>query len=507
MASFDRDGVEYNVEGEMLTEVEVDENPPDTDDEESIWTDDGDDMEENMEEEEAQAKSTRFLGPVDDMAVCAFDGHTDSVYCTAIHPTKKGTIITGGGDDKSFIWQYSDSGEIEHALELTGHTDTVSSVGFNYDGTLALTGSYDGTVRIWKVETGEAVVSLDGPEDIEFAEWHPRGNAVVAGSKDGTVWMWLVHNGQCVQVFAGHDGGVTCGCFTKDGNTVCSGGEDGTVRVWAPKTGKCKHVFEGHTGHEGMVTCMAGSNDGDLIITGSVDGRVLLLSVSRKKVLQTFVHSRPKVVQEEGGGPTPSTVPALEKDDDEDSFGGFDQGDEDEDAEGTLSVECVGFSNGDFRWGASGGLDKTLKVWDIVTGTCRAICPHGDSVVALKWHSSLPIVSTAALDHIVRVWDARSGILLLQLTGHRDLVTNLDFISIPQSSLSTASSTASATASISNAADSIVVDNTEENVNNVEGEINTKSIVKIEGMTDMIVSVSDDQTARVFYLDPFSLLT
>lgn len=47
-------GVEYNVDGEMLTEVEVDENPPE-DDEESIWTDDGgDDMEENMEEEEAQ---------------------------------------------------------------------------------------------------------------------------------------------------------------------------------------------------------------------------------------------------------------------------------------------------------------------------------------------------------------------------------------------------------------------------------------------------------------------
>jgi hypothetical protein len=54
MASFNSDSVEYNVEGEMLTEVEVDENPPDTDDEESIWTDDGDDMEENMEEEEAQ---------------------------------------------------------------------------------------------------------------------------------------------------------------------------------------------------------------------------------------------------------------------------------------------------------------------------------------------------------------------------------------------------------------------------------------------------------------------
>ena len=30
--------------------------------------------------------------------------------------------------------------------------------------------------------------------------------------------------------------------------------------------------------------------------------------------------------------------------------------------EGTMSVECVGFSGGSFRWAASGGMDKTLKV-------------------------------------------------------------------------------------------------------------------------------------------------
>lgn len=33
-----------------------------------------------------------------------------------------------------------------------------------------------------------------------------------------------------------------------------------------------------------------------------------------------------------------------------------------EDEEGTMSVECVGFSKGAFRWVASGGMDKTLKV-------------------------------------------------------------------------------------------------------------------------------------------------
>ena len=170
------------------------------------------------------------------------------------------------------MWQYPETAGITEPVscfELAGHTDTVSSVGFNYDGTLALTGSYDGTIRIWNVDTGELVIVLDGPEDIEFAEWHYRGNAVVAGSKDGTIWMWLTHNGQCVQVFAGHDGGVVCGCYTRDGTTVCSGGEDGTVRLWAPLTGKCKHVFEGHFGHEGPVTCIAsGGEGGDLLLTG-----------------------------------------------------------------------------------------------------------------------------------------------------------------------------------------------------------------------------------------------
>jgi angio-associated migratory cell protein len=181
-------------------------------------------------------------------------------------------IHPGGGDDRAFLWKYPEtpgSTEAESCFELTGHSDTVSSVGFNYDGTLALTGSYDGTIRIWNVETGELKIVLDGPEDIEFAEWHVKGNAVVAGSKDGTIWMWLTHNGQCVQVFAGHDGGVACGCYSKDGTTVCSGGEDGTIRLWAPLTGKCKHVFEGHFGHEGPVTCIASGGEGaDLLLTG-----------------------------------------------------------------------------------------------------------------------------------------------------------------------------------------------------------------------------------------------
>lgn len=265
-------------EGNELIEVEVDENPPDTDDDAStVWgTEIGDDQSEVEEYESLQMQFDTGV----DMSISTFSGHGDSVYCTAIHPSIPGLVITGGGDDNGYLWRYcpinpsdtidgSKPNGIVSVFELAGHTDTVSCVGFNFDGTFALTGSFDGTCRIWNVSTGEQHIVLEGPEDIEWAEWHPKGNAVVAGSSDGTVWLWLTDTGQCVMVFAGHDGKVACGMFSKDGKHVVTGGDDGTVRIWNPKTGVCKHVFEGHFAHEGAVTCMSGSVDGDSILTGN----------------------------------------------------------------------------------------------------------------------------------------------------------------------------------------------------------------------------------------------
>jgi ribosome assembly protein SQT1 len=154
--------------------------------------------------------------------------------------------------------------------ELGGHTDTVTAVGFNWDGSLCLTGGYDGVVRVWDVATGSERMVLEGPEDIEWAQWHSKGNAIIAGSRDGTAWMWMAHDGSCMQVFAGHDGDVSCGTFTADGKSVCTGGADGTVRVWSPKNGSCKHVFQGPAGgFDGMVTSLVGSPDGTMLLAGN----------------------------------------------------------------------------------------------------------------------------------------------------------------------------------------------------------------------------------------------
>ena len=130
-----------------------------------------------------------------------------------------------------------------------------------------------------------------------------------------------------------------------------------------------------------------------------------LLQVSGKRVLQSFQHSQPRAVD----GPLAGIKEeeGMNVDQDGDDMDGVE-----EETELVESVECVGFSHKDFKWIVSGGLDKTLKVWDIVNGVCRCVCQHAASVVSLQWHSSLPLVVSAALDNVVRVWDARAGLML-----------------------------------------------------------------------------------------------
>jgi ribosome assembly protein SQT1 len=111
-------------------------------------------------------------------------------------------------------------------------------------------------------------------------------------------------------------------------------------------------------------------------------------------------------------------------------------------------------------------MDKTLKVWDTVSGGLRSTCFHGGSVVSLKWHSTMPVICTAALDNSVRLWDARNGALLKEFTGHRDLVTSIDLMSIGRG---------------------------------------VEATVLLPGATDVIVSVSDDNTAKVFLFDIHNL--
>lgn len=312
-------------------------------------------------------------------AVGGFFDHTDSVYSVAINPKFSELVITGGGDDRAFIWNRFTGAKLH---ELKGHTDTVLATGFNFNGELAATGALDGTVKIWNTQTGALVSTLEGPQEgIEWLQWHQKGSVVLAGSGDGTAWMWL-SNGQCMAVFSGHSGSVTCGEFTCDGRRVATGSDDGSLRVWNPKTAASECLIAGHSFHDGPLTSLScHPSNASLVITGSQDHTARLVNISTGKVVGGLLGH-------------------------------------------TDSVESVGFSDpqhgGVANLAASGSVDGTIRIWDTNTLQTRTTFSHDDVVVKVQWRG--PLVFSSSADKTVRVWDARQGTPVRVFRGHQDLV-------------------------------------------------------------------------------------
>ena len=199
------------------------------------------------------------------------------------------------------------------------------------------------------------------------------------------------------------------------------------------------------------------------VLSGSVDGSLKLFHISNKRILGTFVHTSSDVA-----GQAQDRSMGAEDSMDTDEVPPQGEEVEDEEEEGIISnsiaVECIGFCHTDMPWVASGGMDQHLKIWNLDNGQLRLACAHGAAVVSLVWQRTLPLVTTASLDHIVRVWDARNGNQVISLTGHSQPITNVTSLSF------------------------------------IHGTDATQEISSSKEV-EAIVSVADDQTARLFVLD------
>lgn len=70
---------------------------------------------------------------------------------------------------------------------LSGHSDEVRSVATSADGTLAVSGSYDNTVKVWDLQTGEAIARFVADHAIHSCAISPDKKTIVAGDSGGFV--------------------------------------------------------------------------------------------------------------------------------------------------------------------------------------------------------------------------------------------------------------------------------------------------------------------------------
>ena len=71
---------------------------------------------------------------------------------------------------------------------LQGHSRGVTSVSFSPDGTKVASGSYDNTVKLWDVTSGECLQTLEGHSSIVFSvSFSPDGTKVASFSESKAV--------------------------------------------------------------------------------------------------------------------------------------------------------------------------------------------------------------------------------------------------------------------------------------------------------------------------------
>ncbi len=122
-------------------------------------------------------------------------------------------------------------------------------------------------------------------------KWPPAGSDparprpppyFVTGSLDGTLRLWSTMTGRSVRTFFGHVEGVWA--VAADALRIVSASEDGKIKIWDPRTGRCLRTF---WAHEGPATCIALSEY--CIVTGGEDREIRMLEFrSRPDVAETW---------------------------------------------------------------------------------------------------------------------------------------------------------------------------------------------------------------------------
>mmetsp|Transcript_82053 Transcript_82053/g.227534 ORF Transcript_82053/g.227534 Transcript_82053/m.227534 type:complete len:164 (+) Transcript_82053:69-560(+) len=107
---------------------------------------------------------------------------------------------------------------------FSGQAGDVRSMAFSSNGTLAVTGHWNGTAKLWSVAAGRHLRTFKGHTGVVLSvALAPDGARLLTGSSDSTARLWDVASGEELHVLAGHAGWVVCVAFGPDGSAVLTG--------------------------------------------------------------------------------------------------------------------------------------------------------------------------------------------------------------------------------------------------------------------------------------------
>lgn len=323
--------------------------------------------------------SASFIGRVlvwtrDGQVVREYKRHKTLVTALAFHPD--GVRVASAGMDEDYAWKLWPRDREAEPQAFAGHRGLIGQIRFNGDGTLAATGSTDGTAVVWDVAAAKPKwVFADHHATVHDLAFSADGKRLATAGMDGTVRVWDLTRPDPTKdpvVLRGHIGSALGVAFSPDGTRVASGGFDRTVRVWDPADGAEKITLRGHTE---AVWSVAFDKGGRRLVSAGFDGTARVWDSTPLPEGET--------------GRVVWANPADRPDEDH-------------------RVNRLAYS-ADGKLMAAAGWDRTATLADVKTGEVKATLPHDGPVWGVAFSPTADRVVTGSWDTTVRVWDVATG--------------------------------------------------------------------------------------------------
>lgn len=286
-----------------------------------------------------------------------------------------------------------------------GQVSAINSAKFSPNGRRIVIASDDATVKIWDIQTGSVVHSLEGHSGpISTAIYSPDGKMILSSGKvDKMAKIWSATTGKLIHTLGEETKNINYATFSSDGQIIITACDDNTAKIWDAQTGKILQELKGHIDAVNFATF---SSNSKLIITTSDDNTAKIWSVQSGNLLHNLVGHKESVVLA-NFSPDNSKVVTVSK-------------------------------------------DSIAKIWDLTTGELLKSLEKKNTTNLRKVNNSLiskklnftifkaifspdgQTIATIFNDNIVNVWDANKGNILVSIFGNNkanteEVINSMEF--------------------------------------------------------------------------------
>ncbi|KAJ3123772.1 hypothetical protein HK098_001659 [Nowakowskiella sp. JEL0407] len=347
--------------------------------------------------------------------ITTIEGRTGHITSIATIPDGS-LVVSGSTDGYVKVWDSSAGNELQ---SLSVGEVWVTAVALSNDGNRMVCGSDHGEIQVWKTdrwsrllkwkEHGSVVSSLAIDSEVSL---------ILSGSWDFTVKIWDLNSGRILRTLVGHTSFVNAVAFNSDGQRVISGSSDKLVKVWNAENGEELHSL---SGHNDAVNSVAFSEYGKHIISGSSDKTLKIWNINSGDLVRTLTGS--------GEGISAVCVEGHKI-----ASGSFDGVVHLWDGstgkvlrsfvEHTKPVSSVLLVNDGTKI-LSGSFDHTIKVWDTTYTYDSSMEVTEVKVTSAAFSKDGRLLVSGGNDNIVRIWDASNGKLKRIIRDHNTSVVDL----------------------------------------------------------------------------------